>query len=49
MVEKCFQENEVVQVGETLVIIQTEKEVGSSIDFDISVDAPLEKIENSVP
>ena len=29
LVEKCFQENEVVQVGETLVIIQTEKEVGS--------------------
>ncbi|MDG1652417.1 MAG: dihydrolipoamide acetyltransferase family protein [Flavobacteriaceae bacterium] len=49
LVEKCFQENEVVQVGETLVIIQTEKEVESSIDFEIPVDEPLEKIENSVP
>ena len=39
LVEKCFNENEVVKVGETLVIIQTE----GAVEHEAEIEIPEEK------
>tara|TARA_B100001057_G_scaffold264292_1_gene264397 strand:- start:418 stop:1794 length:1377 start_codon:yes stop_codon:yes gene_type:complete len=48
LIEKKFAENEVVQVGEVMAVIQTE---GDEIDVEpaLEVEAPKEKIEVSIP
>lgn len=47
LAEKCFQENEVVQVGETLLIIETEEELAN--EEQLTVVLPDQVIEEKEP
>jgi 2-oxoglutarate dehydrogenase E2 component (dihydrolipoamide succinyltransferase) len=42
LTEKCFQENEIVKVGETLVIIEIKGEVVSQSEMNIDLDEDFE-------
>ncbi len=48
LTEKCFQENEIVKVGETLVIIETKGEVNNQPEISIDLDEVVESEENKV-
>ena len=47
--EKCFEENEVVKVGETLVIIETKGDVTSQHEISIDLDEVIVSDEKKVP
>ena len=47
--EKCFEENEVVKVGETLVIIETKGDVTSQNEISIDLDEVTESDEKKAP
>jgi 2-oxoglutarate dehydrogenase E2 component (dihydrolipoamide succinyltransferase) len=49
LTEKCFQENEIVKVGETLVIIEIKGEVVSQSEMNIDLDEDFEPEKNKVP
>jgi len=49
LIEKCFKENEVVKVGETLVVIETKGEVPGQREINIDLDEVIESVEKKVP
>ena len=49
LIEKCFKENEVVKVGETLVIIETKGEVPSQREISLDLDEVIDSVEKKVP
>jgi len=48
LIEKCFKENEVVKVGETLVIIETKGEVPSQREISLDLDEVIDSVEKKV-